>query len=894
MGAVLSRCTRRGRAWYWVGLAGLFTVLYILWTSLTPEGLPGQYAVTQVFYFPVGGIAVFLAFRLARQGLGARRYKAGWVLLGAALAAFWVADAVWVATEVVRGSAESPTWADVLYLAYYPLLLAALGLLSEPAGSWAERAKVWLDLLTVIAGGALLTWYAVLGPAVRDFGLALGDVVSLAYACGDLALLLGTGFLLVRRSRVRSLWTLGFLLAAVVVGFGADLGYGYLAALGEYASDGVTDVFYVLSYLLFGAAAVAEANAPSTAGVTGRRAGQGLPFVALGVAILMWAWALGQSLGTQIQRAVIAAAAVTVLAAARHYLAVRESLALRELQARKASEDRFKESLLRTQFLVDHAPDLILWLDEQGRITEANEAACGLLGYCKEELLALTVHQLDVALERDPAKWKSQWQTLVEQGARVFETAYRTKSGEVVPVEIKSAYMKYAGNTYCCAFVRDLTERKKAEAALHEAESQLRQAQKMEALGQLAGGIAHDFNNVLTAILGYSDLILASGDHLDPAVRQDVAEIKAAADRASALTRQILAFARRQPLEKKVVDVNDIVAGAIGILRRTLGEQVELVLSLEPAAGAVEVDETQLEQVIVNLALNARDAMPEGGTLTVETTRVELDETWCASHSVLTPGPYVMLAVSDTGIGMDGATRERAFEPFFTTKPLGQGTGLGLSSVYGTVAQNNGAVFLYSEPGRGTTVKIYLPRVADSEPAGPASRGDSREGPLQQGQGGPLPAMKEEREEESPAGATILVVEDEAWLRDLVVKVLQSQGHQVTAVATAEEALSVLKETGEAVDLLLTDLALPGALQGPSLAEQAHAHSRDLRVVYMSGYTRDAALAAGWSIGEAGYLEKPFTPAGLLREVEEALKARPRRYHQVRDARAAEAQRDPD
>jgi len=555
----------------------------------------------------------------------------------------------------------------------------------------------------------------------------------------------------------------------------------------------------------------------------------------------MWAWALWQSLGTQAQRAVIAAAAVTLLAAGRHYLAVRESLALREVRAREASEERVKERLLRTQFLVDHAPDLILWLDEQGRITEANDAACGLLGYCKEELLALTVPHLDVALEKDSARWESQWRTLAERGTRIFQTAYRTKSGKTVPVEIKSAYLEYAGNRFCCAFIRDLTERKKAEAALYEAEAQLRQAQKMEALGQLAGGIAHDFNNVLTAILGYSDLILASRNHLDPALRQDVAEIKAAADRAATLTRQILAFARRQPLEKKLVDVNDIVASAIGILKRTLGEQVELVLRLEYAAGLVEVDQTQLEQVIVNLALNARDAMPAGGTLTVETARTDLDETWCASHSVLTPGPYVMLAVSDTGIGMDEATRERAFEPFFTTKPPGQGTGLGLSSVYGTVAQNNGAVFLYSEPGRGTTVKIYLPRAADSEPAGL----DGREKPRRHGQGEALPTTQERQGEEPLARATMLVVEDEGWLRDLVAKVLQADGHRVTAVATAEEALSILIETEEAVDLLLTDLVLHGPLQGLGLAEQARAHCPGLRVVYMSGYTRDVALAAG-------------------------------------------------
>jgi two-component system cell cycle sensor histidine kinase/response regulator CckA len=383
--------------------------------------------------------------------------------------------------------------------------------------------------------------------------------------------------------------------------------------------------------------------------------------------------------------------------------------------------------------------------------------------------------------------------------------------------------------------------RKRSAEALRDSEEQLRQAQKMEAIGQLAGGIAHDFNNLLTAIIGYSDLILAPGPHEIEGLLADVAEIKAAAERAGSLTRQILAFSRRQTLKPEVVSLNEVVAGTERLLGRTLGEDVNLLTLLRPESGLVEVDVSQIEQVLMNLALNARDSMPDGGRLTIETANVELSEEYCRSHLETFPGPHVMLAVSDTGIGMDDETKSRAFEPFFTTKEPGKGTGLGLSTVYGTVNQSGGSVHVYSEVGKGTTIRIYLPRVdqpktehASIPPASSTVRGSE----------------------------TILLVEDEAAVRTLAERILVSLGYQVLEAANGDDALILLRDAPP-VDLLLTDVVLPGNMQGNQLADAARVLRPGLAVVYMSGYTRDAIVHAGRIDAGVNFLEKPFVPEAL-------------------------------
>jgi two-component system, cell cycle sensor histidine kinase and response regulator CckA len=389
----------------------------------------------------------------------------------------------------------------------------------------------------------------------------------------------------------------------------------------------------------------------------------------------------------------------------------------------------------------------------------------------------------------------------------------------------------------------DVTERKTLE-------SQLLQAQKMEALGQLAGGVAHDFNNVLTAIGGYAEL-LREDLAADDARRADVDEILRATERAAALTHQLLAFSRRQVLAPRVLDLNAVVEDLDKMLRRLIGEDVELRIALAPKVGTVRADPGQLEQVILNLVVNARDAMPRGGKLTIETTNAELDESYAVEHPGVTAGPHVMLAVSDTGVGMDAATQAKIFEPFFTTKERGKGTGLGLATVYGIVKQSGGHIWLYSEPGRGTTFKIYLPQV-DLAPEQLAQ----------------APAARE-----TPRGTeTVLLVEDDEAVRNLARKRLEALGYTVLAASGGGDAIDLAASVGP-IHLLVTDVVLPG-MSGRELATRLVAARPGLRVLYTSGYTDEAVVHHGVLDPGIAFLQKPFMPAALARKVRDALEGR--------------------
>jgi nitrogen-specific signal transduction histidine kinase/ActR/RegA family two-component response regulator len=423
-------------------------------------------------------------------------------------------------------------------------------------------------------------------------------------------------------------------------------------------------------------------------------------------------------------------------------------------------------------------------------------------------------------------------------------------------VEVSSSYLEYEGTQYVCSFVRDERERRRVQETLRETEAQLRQSQKMEAIGQLAGGIAHDFNNLLTAIRGYSDLIIASDGSRREETLSDVREIRTAADRAAALTGQILAFSRRQTLQPEVLSLNHVVAEAERLLGRTLGEHVELITILSPDLGQVEVDAAQMSHVLMNLAVNARDAMSEGGTIAIETANVEVDDRFRRAHGGIAPGRYVMLAVSDTGVGMDEETMSRVFDPFFTTKEQGKGTGLGLATVYGTVRQSGGSVYVRSEPGKGSRFEIYLPRV--DMPVGGRRL---------------LPAA-------SPAeggGEKILVVEDEPGVRTLVARVLGGLGYEVVSAADGEEALAQLRSGGQSFDLLFTDVVLPGGLHGSAVAAAASELHPDLPVLFMSGHPRDVIGHAGRVDPAVNLLEKPFAPDALAAKVRQVLDAVRRR-----------------
>ncbi len=435
--------------------------------------------------------------------------------------------------------------------------------------------------------------------------------------------------------------------------------------------------------------------------------------------------------------------------------------------------------------------------------------------------------------------WKKGWGGAVEPG-KTNEGTYRIrcKNGEVKIVRFRSVALEDGRVISSC---EDITEKKNLQL-------QLQQSQKMEAIGRLAGGIAHDFNNLLTTILGMADLLLLDFDEHDPKAK-DILEIRKAAKRASLLTKQLLAFSRRQVLQPAIINLNDIVSEMGKMLRRLIGEDIELVMVLEENLGNVKVDQSQIEQVIMNLAVNARDAMPNGGKLTVETANVELDATYSKKHVGVKPGSYVMLAISDTGIGMDEKTSSRIFEPFFTTKEKDKGTGLGLAMVYGIVKQSGGNIWVYSEPGEGTTFKIYFPRVSETiqESSVEATEDDNLEG-----------------------SETVLVVEDEDMVRGLIKQILSGAGYTVLDAKCGEEAIEIALGHKEEIDLVITDVVMP-RMSGKELAERLKESGFNSRFLYISGYTDNSIVHHGILEPGIAFIQKPFSLSMLLKKVREVL-----------------------
>jgi PAS domain S-box-containing protein len=512
-------------------------------------------------------------------------------------------------------------------------------------------------------------------------------------------------------------------------------------------------------------------------------------------------------------------------------------------ESKQAKEDiQLAEERFHKAFNTNPEPVTISTLPD-GRYIDVNEAFLRTMGYSREEVIGHTSREINYW--GDPEKREEFLRQLRERSkVRDFEINFRTKSGMTRSGLLSAETIELDGEQCLLAVTQDITERK-------ELEKQFLQAQKMEAIGKLAGGVAHDFNNLLTVINGYSDMLLSQLQADDPNAGY-ASEIKKAGDRAAALTRQLLAFSRRQVLMPQVLDLNTIIANMDKMLLRLIGEDVDLIATPGKDLGSVKADPGQVEQIILNLAVNARDAMPEGGKLTVETANVELDEFYAAKHVAAKAGPHVMLAVSDTGTGMDAETQKRIFEPFFTTKGPGKGTGLGLSTVYGIVKQSEGHIWVYSEPGMGTTFKVYLPRVDL-----PVERTD----------------LINEEESAHKGAETVLIVEDEPSVRALVRTTLESKGYQILEATQGADALAIAKEHHGNIDLLLTDLVMPG-ISGRVLAEQMTALRPDIKVIYMSGYTDDAMVRHGGLSPGMAFMQKPFTPGVLSRKIREALDGR--------------------
>ena len=518
----------------------------------------------------------------------------------------------------------------------------------------------------------------------------------------------------------------------------------------------------------------------------------------------------------------------------------------RDITDRKRAEEEIRQSQQKLRIHFEHTPLAVAEWDLEFRVTAWNPSAERIFGYTRDE--AMGQHASFIVPPQFRQHVDRVWQELLKQsGGERSANDNITKNGRHISCEwYNTPLVDDSGRVLGVAsLAQDVTER----VALEE---RLRQSQKMEAIGRLAGGVAHDFNNLLTVILGYTQ-IMADGVPPGSRLAESTGQIKSAAERAAGITRQLLAFSRKQVLSPRVINLNDTMMNLDSLLRRLIGEDIEVLTVPESDLGSVKADPGQIEQVLMNLALNARDAMPNGGKLTLETANAQLDASYASEHQPISPGRYVMLAVSDTGEGMSPEVQARIFEPFFTTKEVGKGTGLGLSTVYGIVKQSGGYIWVYSEPDRGTTFKIYFPSVdQDAESLGTEKR--------------PNNALR--------GTETLLLVEDDSQLRQLSSSVLAHCGYRVLVASGPEEGLATAKANHKDIRLLITDVVMPG-MNGRQLAEQIQRDSPKIKVLYISGYTNNAIVHYGVLDKGLWFLPKPFTLSALVSKVREVLDASP-------------------
>jgi two-component system, cell cycle sensor histidine kinase and response regulator CckA len=523
---------------------------------------------------------------------------------------------------------------------------------------------------------------------------------------------------------------------------------------------------------------------------------------------------------------------------------LRGSTGSRASQVRNDLITIFQKSGKLVTALLESSSQAIVSIDRGGRIVLANRRAEEIFGYSGEELLGA---RIELLLPESKRGVHSRDRDNFFDRPRTrpmgigMDLSGRRKDGSEVPVEVSLSYVEIDEGVFAIAFVSDISQRKNLE-------EQLLHAQKMEAVGRLAGGVAHDFNNMLTVITGYNRMILDELSTMDP-LRGYAEEILKAADRAAALTNQLLAFSRRQIMQPRIINVNAVLVQTQKMLRRLIGEDIELILDLGVNVGNIKADPCHVEQAIVNLAVNARDAMPMGGHLRIETSDVLLDEHYARTHMGVKPGEFIMIAVSDDGHGMDAEVRRHIFEPFFTTKEKGKGTGLGLATVYGIIKQTGGDIWVYSEPAQGTTFKLYFPRVKEplSESGGSDPSATNRSG-----------------------GETILVVEDEKAVRELTVRILQQLGYTILTASSGTEALEISRAHDGHIDLLLTDVVMP-IMSGRQLADHLQVTRPQTKVLFLSGYTENTVVHHGVLDAGVDFLPKPFSRENLSRKLREVL-----------------------
>jgi two-component system, cell cycle sensor histidine kinase and response regulator CckA len=514
-----------------------------------------------------------------------------------------------------------------------------------------------------------------------------------------------------------------------------------------------------------------------------------------------------------------------------------------DITARSNAEEALKESREYLHQIINSLGDPLFVKDQQHRFVMVNDALCELSGKRREELLGVAMYSV-LPPELTSSLW-NQEQDIFETGRQcVTEENIPDGNGKIHTVMTKKTLLTdKKGDKQIVGVLRDITEYKNLQA-------QFMQSQKMEAVGLLAGGVAHDFNNLLTVIKGYTEMLAVEFDP-DDERREEVQQIANAAEQAVSLTRQLLAFSRKQILKPKVLNLNSILDEMGKMLRRLIGEDIEFVAIAQPGLGLIHADPVQIQQILMNIVVNARDAMPQGGKLTIETANADLDDSYIGEHPEVQKGPYVMMAISDTGIGMDKDTQARIFEPFFTSKAPGEGTGLGLSTVYGIVRQSGGYIWTYSELGKGTTFKIYLPCTEGEAPLG------DKDGSLQEIKG----------------FETVLIVEDDAFVRNYVCRILRQRGITVLDAANGKAALAVARGYAGDIHLVITDVVMPG-MSGKELIVQLEAMRPGIKTLYISGYTDKAVVHHGILDSETAFLQKPFTTENLMQKIREAIQSK--------------------
>ncbi len=819
-------------AWL-IALLGVFIACYSVWwlSGLGDTGLANRFSGAASV--PAGLLVITGVIRLRRAGRLDPRTRRAWSIMALALASYGFGACVHFATSTVSGIGFLAPAVPVFEITCYPLAWIALAMLPRPARTIYDELLFGLDVAIVAWCASILIWHFILYPAGRAAGADAVTLFSAAmYPVADLSLVFTIGAVVLRGVRPSSQAALGITAAAMTSVFVGDMISGLQTVQGTYSPGGLSGLFYSAAW--FGLAAAiyvqwrmkdSKQFVPGLAGYSSLTPW----FMYLAVAVAFIAPAIRDwNDPDMLRQHVPGTALLMALVVARLAVTARQNATL-------AAAERE-----RLAAAVDQAAEAMLTTDRAGRITYVNPAFTRITGFAGAEAIGRRPDFLRE--DSDPERLEEMSAALARGDSWEGRLMERRRDGTAVEVDLAVAPLRDATAAVVgtVEVARDISRERALEA-------QLAQAQRMEAVGRLAGGIAHDFNNILTAISGFSELASAEVSGEGP-VAADLGQILKASDRAATLTRALLAFSRQQVMQPRAVDLNEVLAGLTPMLELLTGEDVKLTIALEPDLGPALTDRAQFEQVILNLAVNARDAMPGGGSLTITTADAELDAEYARTHIGAVAGPHVKLVVSDTGVGMTPEVLSHAFEPFFTTKARGKGTGLGLSTVIGVVQQSGGSVDVVSRPGAGSVFTIYLPRAAGAtQPGEPAVRG--------------RPALG--------GTETILVAEDEPAVRLFVERVLSRAGYRVLAAANGPEAL-VMASTLPHLDLLFTDMVMPG-MGGRELAAQLSTTHPAARTLYASGYSNDAVVYGVGADGRSPYLAKPFTADALLVRVREVL-----------------------